>query len=437
MRNRPLRNLLLGALLPVALTALGGAGCVGSIGDGEGDPGTVEAFTYRQLLRSTSVLGSGAAINGGPSMDTTEVADLQVNLPAAIARVSTCHLGELDVLHVLVTQGGDKTPVVLTLETDEGHLLASRSVNVAELLQKAHGAEPGAVKIFDQPLAVRVPAALAGRSQFYVNLFLCVDTTQDGSCADETVSPLGDLPDAIAALASKTRVAAFRSFKAQVNGSTLDLQPSDRAASDATQPEQVMKQTLKNFNPKNHGLAGTPLSLALAARTVNVECQPKVKVRTDGCFVAGTRIDLGDGKVLPVEYATPGMELATFDGPRRRAVRVEAGPELESVIAIQTAEGHRLTVTRAHPMFTAAGLKRASELTLRDRLLAAHGGYAAISRLTHERYEGLVFNFALAGETPRDGQTQRPHQIVANGLVVGDLVLQQRLSQERSAKAAR
>ena len=70
------------------------------------------------------------------------------------------------------------------------------------------------------------------------------------------------------------------------------------------------------------------------------------------------------------------------------------------------------------------GLKPASALKKGDRLPVAAGGFTEITKLTPQKYEGLVYNFALPGDATKD------HLVVANGLVTGDLFLQEQLAKK-------
>ncbi len=52
----------------------------------------------------------------------------------------------------------------------------------------------------------------------------------------------------------------------------------------------------------------------------------------------------------------------TSGGNQLKAVRAVVRPETHPVIEIKTQKGHKLTVTRYHPMMTPAGLKMAKDL---------------------------------------------------------------------------
>jgi hypothetical protein len=149
--------------------------------------------------------------------------------------------------------------------------------------------------------------------------------------------------------------------------------------------------------------------------------------RTDGCYIAGTRIAVADGVDLPIELIRRDMPITTLAGRSSNVLRVEAGPEPLPVITVRTDQGQALTVTEGHPMMTASGLKPARDLTLEDRMLTAAGDHARITELRRDRYNGMVFNFSLPGKQLDD------HLVVAEGLVVGDLHLQKQLERNNPA----
>jgi hypothetical protein len=73
-------------------------------------------------------------------------------------------------------------------------------------------------------------------------------------------------------------------------------------------------------------------------------------------------------------------------------------------------------------MLTPSGLRMASQLEVGDKLVAADRNEVAIVAVRRLPYGDLVFNFVLPGTDDAD------HLVNAEGLLTGDLLLQQRLS---------
>jgi len=138
--------------------------------------------------------------------------------------------------------------------------------------------------------------------------------------------------------------------------------------------------------------------------------------------VRGTRILLAGGETLRVEDVFAGVEVTTAAGRRLEVLESVAGPERYPIIAIKTDAGHSLRVTRSHPMLTPSGLRMADDLATGDRLVAADRKVVRIVSLAREPYRDLVFNFSLPGGVEAD------HLVNAEGLITGDLHLQQKLS---------
>ncbi len=154
--------------------------------------------------------------------------------------------------------------------------------------------------------------------------------------------------------------------------------------------------------------------------------------RINGCFVEGTLIKVGAEEYLPVERILPEHEVVDSKDRPRKVQRAVAGKERQKVIYLTTASGETLGVSEKHPMMTRAGLKLARELTALDFLLREDGSFVPIAKLERRSYQRRVFNLALEPLSSEVGD----HLIVSEGLVTGDLGLQERLSAEPLPVAA-
>jgi hypothetical protein len=161
-----------------------------------------------------------------------------------------------------------------------------------------------------------------------------------------------------------------------------------------------------------------------------------------GCFDADTRIltsVLRDGKA---SY-TPASEITSQDTLMSMAdeatlqevtmaafpiKRVVHGPEKPPLYVFGLANGSTLRVTRHHPMVLDNGkIVEASQVGRQMSFVGVDGKPVAITSITREPAIDDVFNFQTAGTT------QLSHVIVAEGVLVGDLKLQNELDAEQGS----
>lgn len=153
-----------------------------------------------------------------------------------------------------------------------------------------------------------------------------------------------------------------------------------------------------------------------------------------GCFKDDTRILLGDQKTE--KFITDLNEDDLVWSPiRQKAFRIRRmtrGPEKIPMLAIQ-AGAQWIQVTTKHPFPIEGGLKTADALQIGERIKLGDGSWAAISSINavipEEGKEPVVWNLEL--EAPDDDLDA--HQVVANGVITGDLFVQI-LLQEKSGK---
>lgn len=161
-----------------------------------------------------------------------------------------------------------------------------------------------------------------------------------------------------------------------------------------------------------------------------------------GCFAADTQVLTGVPGDGNAGY-TPASEITSQDTlmsltdeaslsevtmAASTIKRLVHGPEEPLLYVFALANGSTLRVTRHHPMVLDSGkIIEASDVERRMSFVGVDGAPVAITSITREPAVGDVFNFQTAGET------QLGHIIVAEGVLVGDLKLQNELEVERGS----
>jgi hypothetical protein len=146
-----------------------------------------------------------------------------------------------------------------------------------------------------------------------------------------------------------------------------------------------------------------------------------------GCFDPSTKIRMADGQDLEISGIQPGDMV--FNPVTAKAVpvaRVSKGPEAgKGLYLIGFAGKNRVKVTAKHPFMTNFGLRTADQLTKGDQILTPDGSFRKIevAKVLPEKPGQVVINVALAGAHLGSND----HMVLANGVVSGDLQLQERL----------
>jgi hypothetical protein len=161
-----------------------------------------------------------------------------------------------------------------------------------------------------------------------------------------------------------------------------------------------------------------------------------------GCFASDTQLLTGITSGNKASYAqasaldSPGAlmsmtEDATLDDvllAPQSIKRMVHGPEQADLYVFQLANGATLRVTSHHPMVLDNGkIAEAAQITTRMSFVGIDGTSVAIQAITREKTPNDVFNFETASETLLG------HVIVAEGVLVGDLKLQNELGSEESS----
>jgi hypothetical protein len=156
------------------------------------------------------------------------------------------------------------------------------------------------------------------------------------------------------------------------------------------------------------------------------------------CFSPGTRIMTWDS--TNGSSWTSAGELATSHRPvsltneaklqslafqPRNLVYTTHGPEEPDLYVIHTAGYRPLAVTQHHALLLEGGrMITAQNLREGDRLVNTDGGGVAVDKITREHSSDDVVNFLV------ESDSHNGHLVVAEGLIVGDLIWQNMLDSE-------
>lgn len=157
-----------------------------------------------------------------------------------------------------------------------------------------------------------------------------------------------------------------------------------------------------------------------------VECEPKFLFNRTacGCFSEDTKILMGDQSLKAIKDIQQGDEVWNPITKRATAIKkMIVGPEDKPMVHIQTETG-LLKVTGNHPFPTPDGIKAAFELRAGEILFDDQRNKRQIQSIEFVHYDKppTVWNLELVGR----GQDE-DHFLIADGIVTGDLLIQQRL----------
>lgn len=162
------------------------------------------------------------------------------------------------------------------------------------------------------------------------------------------------------------------------------------------------------------------------------------------CLAAGTVVTTASGAALAVERVRLGQPLLALEqpslewassAPGRPTFRAGAVTAVYSALntrpmyRLSDSAGHVLTATDHHPVFTLnRGNVQMARLRVGDVLLTT-GGRATVSGLSRVNSPGKVFNFVVnLGNNPGNQGRGAAHTFFANGILVGDMDVQDALA---------
>jgi hypothetical protein len=116
----------------------------------------------------------------------------------------------------------------------------------------------------------------------------------------------------------------------------------------------------------------------------------------------------------------------------RQIERFTFGPEEPDLFVFKLDNGSTLRVTQHHPMVLHSGkIVEAAQVRERNSFISSDGRRVEITSITREKTNKDVFNFQTVGDTTLS------HVIVAEGVLVGDLKLQNTLEDEQASISLR
>jgi hypothetical protein len=154
----------------------------------------------------------------------------------------------------------------------------------------------------------------------------------------------------------------------------------------------------------------------------------------NSCMAEGTRIQLAEGRVVPVEQVKMGDKVIAGAGSTVLTVTdVARGNELNPFVQLRDNLGHQVTLTEMHPIVTAKGeVVAARDLKVRDQV-RTDKGVASLTAVKRVPVNGKrVFNLKLGTAEELAKVDALGRTMFAGGFLVGDLAMQEEL--ERPAK---
>lgn len=153
--------------------------------------------------------------------------------------------------------------------------------------------------------------------------------------------------------------------------------------------------------------------------------------RTDcGCFDSSTKIRLGNNQD---EKAISELtsEDTVWNPILKRAFRIRKmvqGGEKIPMVRISTVE-RSINVTRNHPMVTPRGVIAAFKVTDNDQIMIDGDSWSQVVKVSEIPFEGeepIVWNLELEST----GEDDDSHFVLANGIITGDLFIQNKIEAE-------
>ena len=150
----------------------------------------------------------------------------------------------------------------------------------------------------------------------------------------------------------------------------------------------------------------------------------------DGCFDETTLIRMSDGSDrLITELRMGEFVYNPVTKMPARITKLTIGPELKPLINVSVG-GRVVKVTDTHPFMTRRGWIQAKNLKKTDQVLSGNKIYLPVTALELGASGRTVANLALEGPASQ----AELHYVLANGVVTGDLVIQNMLELKASSK---
>jgi len=150
----------------------------------------------------------------------------------------------------------------------------------------------------------------------------------------------------------------------------------------------------------------------------------------DGCFDETTLIRMSDGSDrLVTELKIGEFVYNPITKMPARITKLTIGPELKPLINVSVG-GRVVKVTDTHPFMTRRGWIQAKNLKTSDQVLSGSKVYLPVTAVELGASGRTVANLALEGPASQ----AELHYVLANGVVTGDLVIQNMLELKASSK---
>lgn len=147
----------------------------------------------------------------------------------------------------------------------------------------------------------------------------------------------------------------------------------------------------------------------------------------DGCFAEDTLIRMADGTERKVTELRKGdLVWNPVTSAPVKVLRLTVGPEEKPMLRF-VVNGKAVDVTTGHPFMTISGWKKAQDLRANDMVKSSFGSFAAVESIAALPVGAElpnVYNLAVEGSQDDD------HFVLANGVVTGDLFIQERMGKK-------
>ena len=170
--------------------------------------------------------------------------------------------------------------------------------------------------------------------------------------------------------------------------------------------------------------------------TISATATSAPELRTmRGCFAPETLITMADGTKKQIQDIKLNDRVRNpLTGLSAIVIRITKGPEAEKgMLEVGFKDGARVIVTSKHPFMTRQGLKQADELTDSDEIAVGIGAFKKVDHLVRRPVakDQNVVNIAVTGKTFEAAD----HMIEADGVITGDLFLQEKLENLKSLQS--
>jgi hypothetical protein len=148
-----------------------------------------------------------------------------------------------------------------------------------------------------------------------------------------------------------------------------------------------------------------------------------------GCLPKGTRVSLPGGRTSFIEDMQSGdTVLSAMSQELFPVTRMMTGVETSELVQIEDELGHRLSMTKEHPIPLVSGTSVMAHELREGDLIWTEQGVARIVSVELVAYEGAVYNLEVDNG---ESTVELPSTMFANGILVGDARMQEALSLQR------